>query len=68
MYIKADLKPALSPTEDELRKNFEDYRKLLAELEAQYQIPPYHTEPSRNAGEPSYVIEPIFVYQLHAST
>jgi hypothetical protein len=60
--------PLLSPTEEELRRDFEAYQRLLAELEAQYQILPPQPQLPREAAEPSYVVEPIFSYQLHAST
>lgn len=68
MGIQRNVGPALPPTEEELLRNFEAYRKLLQELEAQYQIFPQQPEPRREAVEPSYVVEPIFSYQLHAST
>jgi hypothetical protein len=54
-------------TEQELLKNFEEYRKILQELEARYKIPPA-TEPLREAPEPVYISEPVFFYQVHTST
>lgn len=62
-----DFRPDSVLTEQDLLKNFEEYQKILAELESLYRVPAL-TEPLRETPEPVYITEPLFRYQVHTST
>jgi len=58
--------PANQPiTEKELLKDFENYRKILREIESLYGVLP--DEAPGKVDEPNYVTEATFSYQVHSS-
>ena len=62
-----DPRPNSGVTEQDLLKKFEEYQKILAELESLYRVP-VPTEPIRETPEPVYITEPLFRYQVHTAT
>ena len=62
-----DPRPNSGVTEQDLLKKFEEYQKILAELESLYKVPA-PTEPIRETPEPVYITEPLFRYQVHTAT
>ena len=65
--MTVDCRPDSGLTEQDLLKKFEEYQKILAELESLYQVPA-STEPLPETPEPVYITEPLFRYQVHTST
>lgn len=65
--MSIDSRPDSGVTEQDLLKGFEEYQKILAELESLYKVPA-PTEPIRETPEPVYITEPLFRYQVHTAT
>ncbi len=57
----------LRPSEEEVRRDFERYQKLVADLNRRFTIEPLATEPKADSG-PAYTSEASFVYEIHART
>jgi len=52
-------------TEEDLLRNFDEYQKVVEELASQFSILP--SEAPQEGPQPTYVSEPVFFYQVHAS-
>ena len=61
--LRPNVKTAV--TEEDLLKNFQDYQKVIEELASQFSIAP--SEAPQEIPQPTYVSEPVFFYQVHAS-
>ncbi len=62
-----DFRPESGLTEQDLLKNFEEYQKILEELESLYKVAA-PVEPLREPPEPVFITEPLFRYQVHTAT
>ncbi len=67
MTKKKRASKTLRPSEDEVRRDFERYQKLVADLNRRFTIEPLATEPGE-ASKPAYTSEATFVYEIHART
>lgn len=61
--VKQNIKTLV--TEEDLLKNFHDYQKVIEDLASQFSILP--SEVPQETPQPTYVSEPVFFYQVHAS-
>lgn len=60
--------PSSRPSENALRKDFERYQKLVADLNKRYAIEPLATSGRSAPSSPTYTSEANFVYEIHART
>lgn len=58
----------LRPSEDELRRDFERYQRLLSDLGRRFRIEPILPGEQGAASKPTYTSEANFVYEIHALT
>jgi hypothetical protein len=56
------------PSEEAVRRDFERYQKLVADLNRRYAIEPLTTGERGAPASPTYTFEANFVYEIHART
>jgi hypothetical protein len=64
---KRPSRPRPAVTEDDLLKDFDAHRKAIGDLGEPCAMPEFNEGRPAEPQEPTYVLEPLFFYRVHAS-